>query len=100
MPEKDLQECVRRTALAFGWLFFHPFDSRKSTPGFPDCSLTKDGRLLFIELKTERGKPTEAQWRWLGELAKVPGVRVFLFRPSHWYDGTIERVLRGGEVEK
>lgn len=97
MPERQLQELVRRTALAFGYCFYHPWMSVKSAPGFPDCTLTKAGRLIFAELKTERGTLSVHQEVWLDTLRLVPGVEVYCWRPCDWLDGTIERVLRGEE---
>lgn len=95
MPERQLQELVRRTALVLGWRFFHPWTSIKSAPGYPDCTLVRGERLIFAELKTERGKLTPAQVDWLAALGRVPGVEVYIFRPAQWYDGTIETILRG-----
>jgi len=94
MPERVLQRLVRAVAVVMGWEFYHTHDSRRSDPGFPDCALTRDGRLVFAELKTARGKLSADQERWLAALRRVAGVEVYVFRPQDWYDGTIEGVLR------
>mgnify|MGYP001558974447 FL=1 len=63
--------------------------------GFPDLVLTRDGQLLFIEAKTEKGKLSEEQAEWILQLHKVayssPIVEVHCWRPSDW--PTIEQVL-------
>ena len=60
MSESQFQAEVVKLAKVFGWIWFHPYDSRRSTPGFPDLALVKD-RLLFRELKTDKGKLTVYQ---------------------------------------
>ena len=62
--------------------------------GFPDLTLVRSGRMVCAELKGARGRPTEAQLRWLEALADVPGVESHLWTPPLWRDGTIEGVLR------
>lgn len=75
-----------------GWRSYHTHDTRRSAPGFPDCVLVRDGRLLFAELKSEKGGLTPAQRAWLGELRRCPGVEVHVWSPSDW--PTIENILR------
>ena len=63
--------------------------------GFPDLVLVRDGSLLFVEAKSERGKPSQAQQEWLWDLTKVvyssSRVEVHVWRPSNW--PLIEKVL-------
>ncbi len=61
--------------------------------GFPDLVLVKD-RVIFVELKAERGQLTDAQNLWFVWL-KCAGAEVYLWRPSDWPE--IERIL-GGET--
>ncbi len=77
----------------FGWSVFHVFDSRRSAPGFPDLICAKEGRMLAIEVKTEKGKVSPHQAFWLDVLGTVPGVTAMVARPSGWED--VERALRG-----
>ncbi len=65
-----------------GWLVFHDEDSRKNRPGFPDLVMAREGRTIFAELKSQRGRVRPEQQRWLDELAKAPGIEVYLWRPS------------------
>jgi VRR-NUC domain len=88
-PEKTLLGEVRRLAKAHGWICYHTHDSRHSDSGFPDLVLartataTSPGRLIFAELKRAKTKTTTAQDTWLSVLAHtVPGVEVYLWRPS------------------
>ena len=95
LTEKAFQAQVVALARTLGWQVYHPFDSRRSTPGFPDLTLVRDRRLVFAELKTERGRVTAAQRGWLDALGGVAAaadcVEVYLWRPSDWDD--IERIL-------
>jgi hypothetical protein len=54
--------------------------------------LVRDARLLFVELKTERGKLTYPQRSWLSALNECPSAEVYEWRPSDWPE--IEVVLR------
>lgn len=70
-------------------------------PGSLDLVLVHKatGRLVFAELKRERGKVSTAQMDWYSALMTASGlngwkaVQVFEWRPSQWLDGTIQRVL-------
>jgi hypothetical protein len=89
-PEEVLLAMVLRVAKAHGWeCCYHTYRSTRSAPGFPDlvlakpASATSPGRLLFAELKREKGKLTAAQAVWLDVLRHtVPGVEVYEWRPS------------------
>lgn len=75
------------------WTHFRPARTDKGwrTPlqgsrGFPDLIFVRDRRLVFAELKSQRGrKPSPEQQLWLDELERVPGnITVCLWRPSDW----------------
>lgn len=84
---------VIELATRLKWLVYHPYDSRRSTPGFPDLTLARNGRLLFIELKTARGKVSPDQQFWLDTLAKCDGVEMAeVWRPNQFEE--IVEVLR------
>lgn len=99
MTEAQLLAAVRRLATALGWRTYHTHDSRRSPAGFPDLTLVRRGRLVFAELKTERGKTTGEQDAWLADLADVElradNVRAYVWRPRDLLDGTIAAVLQG-----
>lgn len=93
-PEKSFLQAVRELARALGYREFHPHDSRRSTPGFPDLVCVKAGYpVLYIELKSERGRLTAEQQGWLETLRQAQGTRVYVWRPSDW--NFIVEVLKG-----
>ena len=80
--EKDLQRQVFDLAAATGWRrSYHVFDSRRSASGFPDLVLVRD-RVVFAELKRERGKLTPAQVDWLQALQNADA-EVYVVRPRN-----------------
>lgn len=85
--EAEFQSEVIRWATKFGWMHYHNPDSRRSTPGFPDLVLLHPdvGRLLFAEMKTEKGRVRPAQERWLDGLTNA-GQQTALWRPSQLHD--------------
>lgn len=101
MSEAQLQRAVLELARYLGYLAYHTHDSRRSEPGFPDLCLVKGRRLVFAELKTDKGKLRPEQTVWLDALRMVEqrsGCEVYLWRPSQWLSGEVESVLRSGLV--
>ena len=82
MTEDTFQTSVIQIAKDTGWMLFHDYDSRRSTAGFPDLVMTRDGRTIFAELKSQKGRVKAAQQEWLDALDKTEGLEVFLWRPS------------------
>src|SRR5262245_10901023 len=65
ISEKAFQSAIVREATRAGWLVFHPYSAKRSTPGFFDVSLAKAGHpLVLAELKTASGIVLLAQQRW------------------------------------
>jgi hypothetical protein len=97
MTEKELLAAVMQMAGLLGWLAYHPHDSRHSAAGFPDCTLVHpyQRRLLWAELKSARGKMTDQQRTWSEHIIQAGG-EWFMWTPSDYHAGTIERILRGG----
>lgn len=81
MTEKAWQEIVVELATLYGWLHFHVYDSRRSDPGWPDLTLVKPPQLIFVELKTDKGRVRPAQRDWLTRLA-LCGQEVYVWRPA------------------
>lgn len=88
--EKDWQRDVIRLARTLGWKVAH-FRAVKTptgyrTPvqadgaGFPDLCLVRD-RVIFAELKNERGQITEEQKAWLAALERA-GAEAYVWRPA------------------
>lgn len=98
--EKPFQAWVVARARDAGWdIIYHTYDSRKSTPGFPDLHLVKMSppRIIYAELKKQNGKVAPSQKSCLDVLATVAdsleGVEVYLWRPAD--RETILEILEG-----
>lgn len=82
LTEKQLQRQLVDLAQATGWKrTYHTFDSRRSSSGFPDLVLVRE-RVVFVELKTERGRPSDAQRDWI-EALLAAGAEAYIVRPRH-----------------
>jgi hypothetical protein len=96
MMEKELQENVRKLALARGYRYYHTHRSEHSPSGFPDCVLIRNnasgGRLIFAELKREGKDPTPDQQAWLDDLDQLDN-EAYVWHPSDWLSGEIDRIL-------
>lgn len=108
ISEAAWQRVVQGIADVAGWLSYHAPDNRPRPrrgggtyvqnvrAGFPDLVLVKGPRIVYAELKTETGKPTPDQLRWLRALATA-GADVAVWRPSD--QAIVEGVLlRGAAV--
>ena len=84
LTEKEWLALVVELARTLGWLCFHPFLSIRSERGWPDLSLVRE-RLVFIELKSDKGRTTPAQEKWINAL-KEAGAEAYVFRPADWDD--------------
>ena len=84
MTEKQFQSHIVHFAKTRGWLVYHTHDSRRSEPGFPDLVLVR-GRVLFRELKTDKGKISPAQKEWAASLEQAES-DYKLWRPSMMTD--------------
>ncbi|OYT69750.1 MAG: hypothetical protein CFK49_12130 [Armatimonadetes bacterium JP3_11] len=101
--ERDFQARVVALARLTGWRVYHSRpaqygNGRWHTPlqgdaGLPDLILCKPPRLIFAELKSERGRVRAEQQAWLDALRQCNGVEVYLWRPSDW-DAIVETLKR------
>jgi len=83
--EKDWQRQVRDLAATLGYRrAYHTFDSRRSDTGFPDLVLVSPTRrrIVYLELKREKGKVSDAQASWIRDLHSA-GAEVYVARPRH-----------------
>lgn len=94
MSERELEDAVEALARTCGWLVYHTHDSRRSEAGFPDIVMLREGRLIFAELKSQKGLLGREQRRWLSALIATERVEVYVWRPEDWYAGWVEKVLR------
>ena len=80
MTENELKHAVLAIAKRNGWLVYHvPMATVRGSQGrgYPDLTLARGGRVLWIELKQETGKLTMEQLRWAAALGQW-----YLIRPS------------------
>ena len=99
--EQEFQDAVADLAQLLEWrrAHFRPAIAAKGyrTPvqydaaGFPDLVLIRPPRVIFAEMKSEKGRVSEPQREWLRDLGACPGVESYTWRPSHWFD--IELIL-------
>lgn len=89
LSEAQFQAMVVQLARLRGWAHYHTHDSRRSAAGFPDLVLVRE-RVVFMELKSEKGAVKPEQRLWLARLLEA-GAEAHLFRPSQWAE--IEKVL-------
>ena len=81
ITEKQFESQVKDLAKIFGWRYYHTWRSIHSPAGFPDVIMVRPPRLIFAELKSDKGKPSPAQEAWLNDLKGCPTVEVYLWRP-------------------
>src|SRR5688500_18542245 len=79
--EKERTSQVVEPPRTLGWLRFHAWNSKHSPSGYPDETLVRE-RVVWLELKTERGRLSSAQKEWLRALMYA-GAEVYLIRPRH-----------------
>ena len=84
VSEKAFMGAVVRLAKEHSWLVFHPHDSRRSLPGYPDLTLVRNGVCLWSELKVPGGGLTLQQAHWLKALGAVRETATFLWQPEDW----------------
>ena len=91
VKEADFQKIVINLAKMHGWLVHHPLPSMNKRGiwathelgdhGFPDLVLAHPtGRVIFAELKSDKGKVSPLQSRWLSVLEQ--GAVVWVWRPA------------------
>lgn len=101
MLERDFGLQVEHLLTLFGWTWKHDepavrqsgnwATSFRGDRGFPDYVATRDGRLIFAEIKNERGRLTKPQNDWLDALRQT-AAEVYLWRPEDLE--AIKEVLR------
>lgn len=80
LSEPAWQAMVLELATLYRWVWYHTHDSRRSPAGFPDLVLVRN-RVLFRELKTDKGDLTTEQLCWL-HLLHDAGADVGVWRPA------------------
>lgn len=92
--EKQFRQMVIDACKLFGWAYYFTWNSLHSPAGFPDLVLVKGDRLIFAELKSDKGKVSEVQRLWLCDLIQTK-TEVYIWRPGDMEE--IIGILRGGK---
>jgi len=94
ITEKQFEGQVKDLAKIYGWMYYHTWRSIHSPAGFPDCLMVRPPRLIFAELKSEKGVVSPKQQEWLDILKQIPSAEVFLWRADDDIIEEIAEVLR------
>ena len=103
MTEAELQTRVLELARWHRWLAHHDRPARTRdgwrTPvqgdaGYPDLTLAGHGRLVLVELKSDRGRLDGAQETWRDALRRIAGIEYYVWRPKDW--DVVQQVLVPG----
>jgi len=86
ITEKQFSQQVVDLGHLYGWLIYRTWRSIHSPAGFPDLVMVRPPRLIFAELKSEKGKLTSVQEEWLARLGMLSACEVFLWRPDDFED--------------
>jgi hypothetical protein len=91
VTELELQAAVLDLCHLYRLWAYHPHDSRRSEPGWPDLVILGK-TALFAELKSADGRRSIAQIKVAGRIAGA-GLVYRLWRPADLADGTIVKEL-------
>ena len=80
ITEKQFQAQVIDMAKIFKWTYYYTYSSKRSPAGFPDLVLVRE-KVMFRELKTDKGRVSPAQKAWGVKLADA-GSDFAVWRPS------------------
>ncbi|MCK9569908.1 VRR-NUC domain-containing protein [Candidatus Pacearchaeota archaeon] len=98
MKESEFQQQIIDVAHLHHWLVAHFRGVRIqrkdgsvyfATPvqadgeGFPDLVMLKPSRMVVAEIKSDKGKLSEAQEEWLNQW-ELAGAEVYVWRPKDW----------------
>ena len=93
MSEAELFEQVRPLLNLGGWLWVHHRDSRGSNPGFYDIVAVRESRLLFAELKRQKGRLSDAQKQWETALTRVATLNSWYLERYLWRPSDFDRIV-------
>lgn len=97
ITEASFQKTVIDMARVLGWSCFHPRYSIGSDAGYPDLTMVHPTHgALWLELKTRRGRISDAQRAWIDRLTAA-GQRAYIVYPDQF--DVIEALLRGEKAE-
>lgn len=91
ITEKQFAQQVVSYARLMNWRVYQTWNSLHSPAGFPDLCMVRLSRVIFAELKSDKGKPTPEQEAWLADLEATGKVEAYLWRPSDF--GAMTEIL-------
>ena len=104
ISEKQFESQVKDLAKIYGWKYYHTWRSIHSPAGFPDVVMVRPPRLIFAELKSEKGKLTVEQEEWLATLRECGSYPSSSFIDDKGISVTYQRIevylWRPSEIEK
>lgn len=94
ISEKVWSSQFKHLFRTLGWEGYHTFFSHYSEHGYPDWTLVNAARkrLVFVELKAEKGKLSEHQEHWR-DLIQACGIEWYCWKPSEFDEAV--RILKG-----
>lgn len=92
VTEAELERAVRDLLKLHRLWGYHPYDSRRSEPGFPDWVII-GSRVLWRELKTDGGELRPDQRR-VRNLLLAAGEDWAVWRPADLRSGRIDQEMR------
>lgn len=90
VSEREWQKTLVILLETLGWHVNHVFPLQTkhgwrtgtTAEGWPDLVALRRDQLVAIEVKSQRGKATDAQLVWLQRFALLPCARAWILRPS------------------
>ena len=92
MLEKEFATYVEQALTLYGWIWKHDLPgitqsgrwstSFRGMAGFPDYVAVRKQRVIFAEIKNEKGRLTKGQKIWLQALQESGSVEMYVWRPQ------------------
>ena len=73
VTETDIRRQIQDYLRIRGWFVFYILQGLGAYKGIPDLIAVKNGRVLFIELKTARGRQSDYQKQFQADLEAAGG---------------------------
>ena len=73
VTETDIRRQIQDYLRIRGWFVFYILQGLGAYKGIPDLIAVKSGRVLFIELKTARGRQSDHQKKFQADLEAAGG---------------------------
>ena len=73
IPESSIQSHIKHYLMAKGWMVWKNHQSLGSYKGLADLTAIRNGIIIFIEVKTEKGKLSEHQKQFRDDIIRNGG---------------------------